>query len=101
MNGGRRVIPTPRAHVRVTTFAGGIVLFDESRARVHVLDDMAGIIWKLFDGMTDAEDIVRDVVDVFGVDEQAVRRYVATLIRSLADLGVIVCMDEASVPSHS
>lgn len=65
------------------------MLFDEATGQLHVLNPVAALTWACFDGLATVGDIVADLSDVFGADEEVVRGDVTALVERLAAHGLL------------
>ncbi len=97
MSERRALVPTPAGDVRLARLDIGAVLYDESRGRLHILDETAAVVWQLFDGKTTVDEIVSDLVDTLRAEEHWARHYVDALLGQLGDLEVVEVTDMASV----
>lgn len=87
----------PAPGVRTARCADEVVLLDASRARLHVLDASAALVWRCFDGETSTDDIVHDIAEVFERDADDVRAYVSTLVALLVSRELLVDASARSV----
>jgi hypothetical protein len=87
------VIPAPAPGVVVAELGEDAVIHDRAGGRFHVLDRSSSLVWRCFDGAATLDEIVADIVDVFGADEAEVRSYVAALVAQLTERGLIVDAD--------
>jgi hypothetical protein len=95
------LVPKPAVGVQVARFGTGSVLYDEPRARLHVLDEMASLVWQCFDGATSTDEIVIDLVDVLGAEEHEARTYVDALVTSLLSRDDLATRSNVSAPAPS
>lgn len=76
-------LPRKRDDLEIAEAAGGIVVHDAGRGRVHYLNPIAMLILELCDGETAVGDITRLLAEAYGLQpglEEQVERYV-TLLR--------------------
>jgi hypothetical protein len=74
--------PRKRGDLEVAEAAGGIVIHDTGRGRVHYLNPIAMLIYELCDGETAVGDIARLLAETYGPQpelEEQVARYVSLL----------------------
>lgn len=74
--------PCKRAGLEIAEAAGGFVLHDAERGRVHYLNNTAALIYELCDGRTPVDEIALLLQDIFGPQsslEEQVQLYVASL----------------------
>lgn len=88
------VKPNPRASVVSRLIGQEMVLVDSQSGKVHVLNPTAALVWQCFDGESSAEEIVADLAEGFGVQVEAVREDVLTMIASLASSGLLEGVEE-------
>ena len=82
-------VPEPAPGIQTAECDGGAVLYDEARARLHVLDPLAALIWGCFDGTASLDEIVADVSEVLEIDAGDARQAVSTLTRLVASRGLL------------
>jgi hypothetical protein len=83
-------VPAPWEWIASVVLDGEAVLYDEATGRVHQLNGSGTIVWQLLDGGTSVGDIAGAIAEASGVDADAVTFDVVSLVRMLADLGVLV-----------
>ena len=65
------------------------MFYDAMGEEVHVLNGIAREIYLLCDGEHSVEDLVRDIVDRYEVDEETASRDVDDLLQKLIDLRLL------------
>ena len=68
---------------------GEVTLFDPKNDKVHMLNQMAAVIWRLCGDSRTAEQMVEDVVGLFDVDSGMVRSDVGQLLAQLEEAMLI------------
>lgn len=78
---------------------GEVVLYNETNGRVHLVNDSGSLVWQLLDGATTVAEIGDAIAEATGGDVDVITYDVLSLVRMLADLGVIVGFDPKPVAS--
>ncbi len=79
-------VPRPRPDVVVIEAGSEKVLI---RSRPYALNRTAALVWECFDGDVTLDELIADLTDVSGADEERVRSDVVELTRHLASLGML------------
>ena len=66
-----------------------LVILDEESKVIHVLNKVGTEIYNLLDGKRSFEDIISYLMVRYEVDEETLRKDVATIIEKLEHLGII------------
>lgn len=85
----RELVPALHEAVYVVDVGEEIVLWNGIRRDAHVLDSMSAALLPYFDGATRVDEVVSDVVDVFGVSRKDAQTTIRRLIENLSALGVV------------
>jgi pyrroloquinoline quinone biosynthesis protein D len=62
---------------------GEVTLFDLQRDRVHILNQVAAVIWRLCDGSRTVDQLVEDISILFDADLGLVQEDVGQLLQNL------------------
>jgi hypothetical protein len=92
-------VATPWAWIASVVLDGEAVLYDETTGRVHLLNETGSIVWQLLDGASSVGDIATAIAEAAEADVDAVTFDVVSLVRMLADLGVLVGFEPRPVLS--
>lgn len=65
------------------------IFYDAKGEEVHVLNGIAREIYLLCDGERSVEDLVKNIVDRYEVDEETANRDISDLLQQLIDLQLI------------
>ena len=65
------------------------MFYDEDGDHIHVLNGTAREVFLLCDGSRTESEVVRDMLELFEVDETTVRRDVTTIIEKLLNLNLL------------
>lgn len=88
MNQPKQRIGPPSSHILETEIADEISLYDPTTEQVVVLNQTASDVWRLCDGESDIEDIVRLLAGAYGVRGDEIRAEIEETIRSFQDQGL-------------
>lgn len=75
--------PRPDPGLVTTELEGELLLLDPRSDRVHVLDQLGTLIWRLFDGDASVDDLVADLADVFAAPADVVQSDLIALVDAL------------------
>ena len=90
--------PAPALGIEEIPLDDELVLYDHATGAVHALDRLATITWRCLDGTTTVGELVADLADAFGADEEVVRGDVTGLLVQLAAKNLIGPGDERPPP---
>jgi hypothetical protein len=65
------------------------IFYDAKGEEVHVLNGIAREIFLLCDGERSVDDLVKNIVDRYEVDEETARRDISELLQNLVDLKLV------------
>jgi hypothetical protein len=82
-------VPSVRAAVADVEIDGEAVLYDESHAAVHVLNDTAALVWACCDGSDTVAAIASDIASAFRMEEGTVLADVIDVVRRFAREGLL------------
>jgi peroxiredoxin len=91
--------PEAVADVASVELDGEMVLLNTATGRSHLLNPTAGLIWQCFDGTGTIDEIVVDLAEAFGADQETISADVIELARSLGDQGLLVGVALAGPPA--
>lgn len=83
-------VPRRRDDVAVEELDAELVVLDERTGRLHVLNPTATVVWQCLDGDADLATLAVELATAFGAEADAVRADLLTLVRQLADDGLLV-----------
>jgi HprK-related kinase A len=88
----------PRRAATVTSVEldGRAVLYDQTDARVHVLNPSAAAVWSCLDGHVTIGDLARELAEVYDEPVQRVDREIIDLVRQLESEGLITSTGSSS-----
>ena len=66
-----------------------LILFNPTTETYYTLNRSAREVWELADGTRSLDDIARDLGSRYGINAEALRDDVATIINGFADAGLI------------
>lgn len=89
--------PRPAPAVLATELDGELVLLDPRTDRLHLLDQLATLIWNVFDGEVTVDELTADLADAFETPAATVRDDLDGLVRSLR---AAVLLDGVEPPAH-
>lgn len=81
--------PRRRPNVAAVELDGEAVLYDEDSGAMHLLDPIATIVWKCFDGSANLEDLSFELAAAFDADEDVILADVLALARQLGRQGLL------------
>ncbi len=81
--------PARRDGVWVRRSGDENALFDPTSSAVHLLNETALAIWELCDGQTDPEEMIAAIVEVSGLERDAVTQDVRRILSELGDAGLL------------
>ncbi|HEY3725348.1 MAG TPA: PqqD family protein [Acidimicrobiia bacterium] len=79
--------PLARRDLAAVTLDGETVI--HTHGRVHLLDPVASLVWRLCDGRASVDEITRDLAAAFDVPDPTVREDVVAAVEQLAALGLM------------
>ncbi|MGH9179077.1 MAG: PqqD family peptide modification chaperone [Acidimicrobiales bacterium] len=82
-------VPAARADVAGVEMDGETVLLDEVTGATHLLNPVATVIWKCFDGTGSIDELVTDLADAFGAPREMVAEDVLALAREVGANGLL------------
>ena len=86
-----RTVPQVRQNVRVMDLGSELMICDDARELVHVLNTTARRIWDLCDGTHEREDIVDAVAQLFPeMPDQRIREDVERALKTLEEKELLV-----------
>lgn len=83
-------VPSPRRAVASVPVEHELLLVDEERDGLHVLDGTAGVAWHCFDGVGTVRDIAIDIAEGFDAPYEVVQADLARLVWTMAREGLVV-----------
>src|SRR5437899_1192123 len=83
-------VPRVRTSVADVEIDGEAVLYDETRAAVHVLNDTAALVWACCDGSDSVAAIAADIAAAFRLDNDQVLNDVVDVVQRFAREGLLV-----------
>jgi hypothetical protein len=83
-------VPSVRPTVADVEIDGEAVLYDETRAAVHVLNDTAALVWACCDGTGTVASIAADIAAAFRMEPDSVLADVIDVVRRFAREGLLV-----------
>ncbi len=86
---GVAFVPVGRRDVSMADREGEMVLIDRASGGVHVLNPTAAIVWQCLDGTGSVDEIVGDIADVFGRDQDEVRDAVLEVVQRFGRQGLL------------
>ena len=84
-----RLLPERSPGVTWCAFGDGLVLHDDRRAEIHLLNASGAVVWAACDGTTHVDDLVAEVVDATGLDASAVRDDILGCLAELEAVGAV------------
>jgi hypothetical protein len=86
-----KTVPQVRQNLRVMDLGSELMICDDARDLIHVLNMTARRIWDLCDGTHGEEDIVDAVRQLFpDIEEEQIRRDVETALKALEENDLLV-----------
>lgn len=82
-------VPRRRGAVAIVELDGEAVLFDEATGTTHLLDQVATVVWKCFDGSGSVDELVEDLAAAFGAPRDVVAGDVLELARQAGGNGLL------------
>lgn len=76
-------------HVEWVDVSGEIVVWNEPRESLHLLDPIASLVFQLLDGEASVGSTVRDLAEAFGRGPEEIEADVLTCAASLESLGLV------------
>jgi PqqD family protein of HPr-rel-A system len=92
------VVPRRGDHVAFVELDGEIVAYDEEQGSLHLLDEIATIIFGCCDGTGTVAEIVDDLTEAFGAERARVDADVRALLGQLTAEGLVVDARAAGAP---
>ena len=83
----QRVGP-PVSHILETEIGDEISLYDPHTEQVVVLNQTASDVWRLSDGESDVEEIVRLLAAAYGVESDLIRDEIESTVHSFREQGL-------------
>lgn len=84
------VLPRHGAGLWVLSVDGDHAVLADERGRRHHLNATALALWHVCDGRTTVDEMVAAVEELYGMEEQTVRRDVEAALREMAEAGVVL-----------
>ena len=81
--------PARREGVWVRRAGDENALVDSTSSTVHLLNDTALAIWELCDGKTDPEEMIAAIVELSGLENDAVSQDVERILSQFGDAGLV------------
>jgi hypothetical protein len=75
--------PARASWVATVELDGEAVLFDETSGNLHLLDPVATVVWRRFDGTLTVDDLASDLGETFAAEPSRVRDDLVTFVREL------------------
>lgn len=86
-----KTVPQVRQNLRVMDLGSELMICDDARDLIHVLNMTARRIWDLCDGTHGEDDIVDAVRQLFpDIEEEQIRRDVETALKTLEENDLLV-----------
>src|SRR5439155_18371566 len=82
-------VPRPRSTVATAELDGEAVIYSEETQSMHLLNPTATVVWACFDGSGPLGELITDLADAFGVDEDLIRGDVLDLARVVGGKGLL------------
>lgn len=83
-------VPRRRTDVVELDMGDGFILYTADASLVHHLNPSAAIVWQLCDGRSSVSELARDIAAEYGLDEEEIRRQVASLVAEFEALDLLV-----------
>jgi len=78
-------VPRPGSWVAAVELDGEAVLMDETTGALHLLDDVATVIWSRIDGSATLDELTAELSEVFTADPDQVRADLLAFSRQLGE----------------
>lgn len=91
--------PAVKASVAAVELDGELVVLDLDAGSLHHLDPLATVIWACLDGTGTVAEIVTDLAEVFGADQDMVETDVVALVERLDAEGLLASADASAQPA--
>lgn len=92
-------VPLARSEIENIDIEGELLLFDARLGAWHLLNPLAGLVWKCCDGSGSVEEICRDLSEAFDQDLAEVQQRVQEVLRQFGDNGLLDGIQEAAASS--
>jgi len=84
----KQKVGPPGSHILETEIGDEISLYDPRTEQVIVLNQTASDVWRLSDGQSDVDEIVRLLAAAYGVDSDLIRDEIESTIHSFREQGL-------------
>jgi len=85
-----RLVPSPAPDAVAVTVDDEVIVVDDTRGILHLLNGSAALVWQCLDGVSPLDEICSDLADAMGVPYAAVEADVVALVHRLLDDAVAV-----------
>jgi hypothetical protein len=82
-------VPVPREDLAVEELDGETVIYDERTGLLHLLDQVATVVWGCFDGEGTLGELADELSEAFGTDAARVGADVVALVERLEGDGLL------------
>jgi hypothetical protein len=82
-------VPRPRSTVATAELDGEAVIYSEETQSMHLLNPTATVVWACFDGSGPLSELIADLSEAFGVEQDVIRRDVLDLAREVGSKGLL------------
>lgn len=82
-------VPRPVPDLETTELDGELVLLDPRTHRLHVLDPLGTVIWRLFDGEATVDELTADLAYAFSAPAEVVGQDFVSLVAALRAASLI------------
>jgi hypothetical protein len=99
---GASLAPSAAVPVIGVELDGQAVLYHEELRSVHVLDEIATIIWNRLDGQTTLESLAAELAEAYGADPEVILYDILTAVREFGRMGLLdgITPDTEVVVAH-
>ena len=82
-------VPVPRTSVTAVVLEGETVVLEEGSPGGFYLDQLATLVWDMFDGSATLDELAEDFAEAFNADLTVVRDDIVSLTRNIARAGLL------------